>query len=80
MIVSMQGMYETYYFQGSFSADGTTVTGKWWDTQIWYEYPVQVAATNTTKCCTQNKGDLTMSRLTDDLVESKFQALRICCG
>ncbi len=73
-------MYGTYYFQGSFSADGTTVTGKWWDTQIWYEYPAQVAATKTTKCCTQNKGDLTIYRLTDDLVESKFQGLRICCG
>jgi hypothetical protein len=69
---TLQGMYGTYYFQGTFSADGVTVSGKWWDTQIWYEYPAQVAATKTTKCCTQNKGDLTISRLTDDLVEIRM--------
>jgi hypothetical protein len=70
---NVQGLFKgTWYLNGQVSDDGNTITGKWWDTQIWYEYPALVAATKTTKCCTQNRGTMTLSRITIDLFEIRL--------
>jgi hypothetical protein len=70
---NVQGLFKgTWYVNGKVSDDGNTITGRWWDTQIWYDYPAQVAATRTTKCCTQNTGTMSLTRITTDLFEIRL--------